>query len=241
MGIDLEAGAMTPPRPQDNTARSAIEVLPTLALRLPSLPPGIREVEVRRSQRRRSTVSARTEADRIIVLLPAHLSANEEQDWVNRMVERLAARRSRPGRSDADLAARAEQVASRHLDLIAGRQLRPTSVQWVTTMNKRWASCSTDSGAIRVSHRLRQMPDWVLDYVLAHELAHLVESNHGRRFRELLAAYPLAERAEGYLQGWANAQGPTTSPGCSPGQAGAVDEDDSCAGHGEGGWSGPSD
>jgi predicted metal-dependent hydrolase len=50
------------------------------------------------------------------------------------------------------------------------------------------------------------MPDWVLDFVLAHELVHLVEPNHGRRFQELLGNYPLAERAEGYLEGWSAAR-----------------------------------
>lgn len=191
-----------PPRA---AARPASEVLPTAALKAPGLPSGITQVEVRRSARRRSTVSARVEADRIIILLPAHLSAAAEQQWVDKMVQRLADKRTTPAGSDAELAARAVQVASRYLDAAAGHELRPTSVSWVTNMDHRWASCSTDSGAIRVSHRVQAMPDWVLDYVLAHELVHLVEPNHGRRFRQLLANYPSAERAEGFLEGWSAA------------------------------------
>lgn len=221
-----------PPR---RTPRAATEVLPTPALRLPALPNGINEVEVRRSPRRRSTVAARVEADRIIVLLPADLGARDEQDWVDKMVERLSARRARPARSDADLARRAVLVAGRYLDSRAGRQLRPTSVRWVTTMDKRWASCSTDSGAIRVSQRLEHMPDWVLDYVLAHELVHLIEPNHGRRFRDLLAGYPLAERAEGYLDGWSAARGGSVPPGPT-----GID-DLEAAGHSGSDDSGPSD
>lgn len=196
--------------PRPAATRPATEVLPTAALKTPALPKGIGAVEVRRSARRRRTVSARVEADRIVVLMPAHLSISEEQDWVNRMVDRLSVRRAHSGRTDADLARRATQVARRHLDAAAGRELRPTSVRWVTTMNKRWASCSTDSGAIRVSHRVQAMPDWVLDFVLAHELVHLVEPNHGRRFQDLLACYPLCERAQGYLEGFATASGTTT-------------------------------
>ena len=122
------------------------------------------------------------------------------------MVRRIADKRARPAGSDADLAARAAQVATNYLDDVVGHQLRPASVRWVTNMDHRWGSCSTDSGAIRVSHRLRQMPEWVLDYVLAHELVHLVEPKHGRRFKELLGNYPLAERAEGYLEGWSAAR-----------------------------------
>jgi predicted metal-dependent hydrolase len=44
-----------------------------------------------------------------------------------------------------------------------------------------------------------RFPDWVLDFVLLHEMAHLVHSDHGPAFRELLDRYPLAERARGYL------------------------------------------
>lgn len=192
--------------PQRSVAPPASEVLPTAALRVPNLPAGISQIEIRRSAKRRSTVTARVEADRIVLLLPAALGAKAEQEWVDTMVRRIADKRTRPPRSDDDLAARADSVAANYLDEAVGYRLRPASVRWVTNMDHRWGSCSSDSGAIRVSHRLREMPDWVLDFVLAHELVHLVEPNHGRRFQELLGNYPLAERAEGYLEGWSAAR-----------------------------------
>lgn len=170
------------------------------------LPPGIDQVELRRSARRRRTVSARIEGNKIVVFLPAGMGAGEEQDWVNKMVARLGERQQRPVKSDEELMRRALQVAASYLDDAAGRELRPSSVRWVSNMNYRWGSCSTDSGAIRVSDRLQQLPEWVLDYVLAHELAHLVHASHGRRFNELVAAYPLTERARGYLEGWSQAR-----------------------------------
>ena len=161
---------------------------------------GMDGIEVRRSTRRRRSVSARIEQGRIVVFVPAGLSVREERDWVERMVRKLARKNTRA--SAPDLLERAGQLAAIHLDGATGTQLRPTSVRWVTNMNRRWASCSTDSGEIRLSHRLQSMPSWVVDHVLLHELVHLHESCHGPEFQRLLDADPNRQRAEAYLAGW---------------------------------------
>jgi predicted metal-dependent hydrolase len=160
-------------------------------------------VEVRRSGRRRRTVSAYREGGRTIVLIPARFTKAEERHWVDTMLGRLAAgdRRRRP--DDAQLSARALALSARYLSQAA----RPTSVRWVGNQMSRWGSCTPADGTIRVSERLKGMPGYVLDYVLLHELAHLLRPAHDREFWRLLSTYPRVERARGYLEGVAAAAG----------------------------------
>lgn len=162
-----------------------------------------RSVEVRRSTRRRRTVSAYREGDRTIVLIPARMSKADEQAWVRTMLERLAASEAKRRPSDADLAARAQTLSARYLQ---GRA-RPTSIRWADNQNGRWGSCTPSEGTVRISSRVQGMPAYVLDYVIVHELAHLLIAGHGPEFWRLLAAYPRTERARGYLEGVSAAAG----------------------------------
>jgi predicted metal-dependent hydrolase len=154
-------------------------------------------VEVVRSARRRRTVSAYRQDGRTVVLLPARLSQAEEDRWVATMVERLARQDARRRPGDADLERRAAGLSERYLD---GRA-RPASVRWTTRQGSRWGSCTPAEGTVRLSTRLQGMPAWVVDYVLVHELAHLLQPGHDDAFWALVARYPRAERARGYLEG----------------------------------------
>jgi predicted metal-dependent hydrolase len=154
-------------------------------------------VEVRRSARRRRTVSAYRDGDRTVVLIPARMSRAEERRWVSVMLERLARQDARLRPSDDELMERARDLSRRHLD---GRA-RPASVRWVTNQGSRWGSCTPADRTIRLSTRLQGMPSWVVDYVLVHELAHLLEAGHGPGFWALVERFPRTERARGYLEG----------------------------------------
>jgi predicted metal-dependent hydrolase len=157
-------------------------------------------VEVRRSNRRRRTVTAYRESGRTVVLIPAAFSRAEEQRWVAQMVAKLQTREERRRRSlggDDELMARARTLSAAHLDGVP----QPASVRWVDNQHRRWGSCTPADRTIRLSSRLRAMPEYVLDYVLVHELAHLVEPSHDARFWSLVARYPRAERARGFLEG----------------------------------------
>lgn len=159
------------------------------------------QVEVRRSGRRRRTVSAYVEGDRIVVLVPDNLSKAEERDWVRKMVARLQRREQRARRTDEGLLERARRLSDRYLGGLA----EPTSVTWVANQRTRWGSCTPGDRTIRLSERLQQMPDWVVDYVLVHELAHLLEPGHNDAFWGWVGHYPETEKAKGYLLGWSEA------------------------------------
>jgi len=148
------------------------------------------EVTVLRSAKRRKTVSARMVGDVLEVRLPGWMGAADEAKWVEEMRRRFERKQS----TDAvDIDARARELAKRY-DLP-----EPASVRWVDNQTTRWGSCTPADGTIRISSALAAWPRWVLDFVLVHELAHLVETSHGPAFRALEARYPKAERATGFL------------------------------------------
>ncbi|MEG9226615.1 M48 metallopeptidase family protein [Aeromicrobium sp. Sec7.5] len=159
------------------------------------------DVEIRRSARRRRTVQARREGDRLVVMVPAGLDPTEEQRLVDSLVAKVTAREQREVLSGDDLLGRAARLSARYLD---GRA-RPSSVRWVTNQHARWGSCTPSTGEVRISHHVRDLPEWVVDYVLLHELVHLVvPGGHTPEFWQELGRFPRAERARGFLEGVAH-------------------------------------
>lgn len=147
-------------------------------------------VEVTRSKKRRKTVSARLVGGVLRLAIPSWMSKAEEAHWIDvmsgRFQRKMSAERLR-------LSERATNL-SRRYDLPA-----PESIRWADEMTSMWGSCTIGTGAIRISTRLAAFPDWVVDYVIVHELAHLRVSGHNDEFWQLVYRYPRAERAIGYL------------------------------------------
>lgn len=167
--------------------------------RLPVDVPGVESeferVEVRRSVRRKKTISAEIVGDALIVSIPQRMSRADEQEWVKRMTHRMAHRKRRDRlNSDGALKRKADELADRYLDGV-----RAADIAWVDNQRSRWGSCSSAEGSIRLSLALSDYPSWVRDYVLVHELAHLIVPDHSRRFWDLVERYPLTERARGFL------------------------------------------
>lgn len=105
--------------------------------------------------------------------------ARRLSDWLRREALRLLAERAREKAAQVD---------------------RPVSRVGLRDPKTRWGSCAPD-GALTFSWRLVLAPEWVLDYVVAHEVAHLVHAHHGARFWRLVGRLtPEVEAARAWLR-----------------------------------------
>ncbi|MEI8268926.1 MAG: M48 family metallopeptidase [Acidimicrobiaceae bacterium] len=156
------------------------------------------EVEIQSSARRKKTGTAHWSGSRIIVQIPANVRGKDRTMFVDELVERLLTQRPQVAAGDGMLEERARLLAAKYNDGV-----EPVSVRWVTNQQARWASCSPGTKEIRVSSRLRQCPEWVIDAVLVHELAHLQVADHSPAFYEIANRHPRQDDSELYLEGYA--------------------------------------
>jgi predicted metal-dependent hydrolase len=158
------------------------------------------DVEIRLSGRRKRTTAARMEGDRVVVLAPLDMAAKDLRSSTEDLVGRVRKRHAGAGQtvSDAALAERAALLNHRYLE----NRATFASVVWVSNMSRRWGSCSVKSGRIRISDRLKEVPGYVLDSVLIHEMVHTWIPDHGTEFHEWADRAPQAERATGYLEAY---------------------------------------
>lgn len=149
-------------------------------------------IKVIRSARRTKSSAAKVVDGVIEVRIPEWMTETDEAEAVAELVARIE-RARRVQQASIDLDDRAFELGLKY-DLP-----RPASIRWVNNQNRRWGSCSIQARTIRVSSRLATVPGYVLDYVILHELTHLVEANHNRAFHDLMTRYDHLERAEGFL------------------------------------------
>jgi predicted metal-dependent hydrolase len=154
------------------------------------------EIRVIRSARRKKTVAAKWDGDVVEIRAPANIPERELQEIIDKLTARLTKNRARKQHaSDDDLARRARSLNREYF----GGGLRFESIRYVTNQNHRFGSCTPAHGTIRLSDRLKRYPEWVLDYVIVHELAHLIHPNHSAAFWAAVNRYALTERARGFL------------------------------------------
>ena len=151
------------------------------------------EIVVKRSARRKKTIQARMVAGKMEVLAPASISDATLRVHIEKLQTRLE-KRVYP-KDDLHLSQRAAFLNKRYFQ----GSLSWRSIQYSSRQEHRRGSCNCAARSILISSRLASLPQWVEDYVIVHDLAHLIEPNHGKRFKALVNRYPLAERAIGFL------------------------------------------
>jgi predicted metal-dependent hydrolase len=154
------------------------------------------EVKIIRSRRRRRTISARVVKDQLLVSAPQFIS----QEHLDKIIADFKVKFEKKRIKDQlDKKQDLVDIARKLNDKYFGNKLKVNSIEYVTAQNSKFGCCNYRDANIRISHRVGLMPEWVRDYVIIHEMAHLVEPNHSSAFWELVSRYKLAERARGYL------------------------------------------
>lgn len=156
------------------------------------------------STRRRKTISASVRDGMIQLAVPMSMNDADIVNSARSLIAKIKARQRRSHRfqSNPELFDRAVYLAKAWL----GAEVHPTSVAWSERQTTMWGSCTVTTGAIRISTMLRGMPQWVIDGVLVHELAHLKYGGHGQEFQEFSRRYPRMAEADAFLEGVVFAQ-----------------------------------
>ncbi len=151
------------------------------------------QVEIIRSTRRRRTIQAKLVDDVLKIYLPNGLTEREEEKWISYMKDRFIKKRKLIG-DEKLLMERARRINKKFFN-----GSLDFTIKYVSNQNKRFGSCTPETKMIRISDRVAKMPSWVQDYVILHELTHLIHPNHSKEFWDKVNEYKYTERAKGYL------------------------------------------
>jgi predicted metal-dependent hydrolase len=160
-------------------------------------------VTIRRDKRLKKTARWVKEPDgSLMVRIPYRMRNTEIPALLENIQGQLAKQKKRAKRrTDAGLQARAKMINQTYFN----NQIKWEAIRWVPSMKTRLGSCTTGGptdGHIRISEEIKTWPQWVIDYVIAHEMTHRLHPDHSVLFWETLsAAYPHTERARGFIKG----------------------------------------
>lgn len=152
-------------------------------------------VKIIRSAKRKRTIQAKVVNGKIWIYLPNGMTKAEEQKWIEQMSKKFDKRKRRQKlNSNGMLQKRGRQLNKQYFN-----DALDFGIRYVTNQTSKFGSCNPRTKMIRVSDRIADMPRWVQDYVIIHELTHLIHPDHSKKFWEKVDRYKYAERAKGYL------------------------------------------
>ncbi|MFW6121670.1 MAG: M48 family metallopeptidase [Petrotogales bacterium] len=152
-------------------------------------------VKIIRSAKRKKTIQAKMVNGKLWIYLPDKMTKAEEQKWIEQMSKKFNKRKRRQKlNNNGMLQKRARQLNKQYFN-----DTLDFDIRYVTNQTSKFGSCTPKTKTIRVSDRIAETPRWVQDYVIIHELTHLVHPNHSKKFWEKVNQYKYSERARGYL------------------------------------------
>lgn len=154
------------------------------------------DIKIIRSQNRKKTIQAKIVNDTLVVYLPTGLHLDEEKKLIDKMKQKIEKQMVKTRANKDDYLNKRFDEFNR---TFFGGKLVVNSIVFVTNQEKVRGSCIPAKGTIRISHRLLGMPKWVLDYVIMHEMTHLVHPDHSSAFWAKVARFKYTERARGFL------------------------------------------
>jgi len=174
---------------------------PAIVRRVPDGGGHTLEVEVTYDRRLRRNAHWTVADTTIQVRVPASIPPHALEAVLDDIVQNVLAYRTRAReRNDADLERRAREINQTYFD----GELRWHTIRWVSNINHSLGTVTeggSGDGDIRISDQIKLWPQWVIDYVIAHELVHRKYPNHSAEFWAYLGRYPLTERARGFIDG----------------------------------------
>ena len=155
-------------------------------------------LELKVVRKRVKNINARLHGHTLSVSAPHRVPARELEESILELARKLLRRtRADALNSDGGAEAIARKVAARFPD-----PPDVAEVRFVTNQTSQWGSYSRQTGVVRLNAALRQMPPWVLEAVVAHELAHTVHLDHSPAFWKLVRSVcPYTDRARDFLEG----------------------------------------
>lgn len=156
-------------------------------------------VEVKRSKKRSKTISARIKDGNMILHIPDRFTISEEKFWIEKMKQKLLRiRDEKESLEQEKLDYIVRELNKRYLN----EDVYPKSIKYSSKQKRLFGSCSVKKRIIRISDRVKRFPDWVIYYIVFHELVHLIHPDHSKSFWNLVRKYPLTEKALGFLIGY---------------------------------------
>ncbi|MCK4353240.1 M48 family metallopeptidase [candidate division WOR-3 bacterium] len=156
----------------------------------------IKKIVIKRSATRKKTIQAKLKDEVMEILAPLNVSEKKLNEVIKSFKHRFEKReKEKFFNRESKLPLRVQKLNQKYF----GGELKFKYIKYSANQSNSFGICYPHRRTILINGYLKKMPQWVEDYVIVHELAHLVYPNHSKDFWKLVRQYPKTERAIGYL------------------------------------------